>query len=38
MKGPLMDANIVAQKKIQVRLELLMEQEELIWVERARAN
>lgn len=36
-RGPLRDKNIVAQKEIQVRLEL-MEQEELIWIQRACAN
>ena len=33
-----MDDSIAAQKELLVRLELLMEQEEMIWVQRARAN
>ena len=32
------DANIAAQKEILVRLELLLEQEEIFWIQRARAN
>lgn len=37
-RGPLTDENIAAQKEIQVWLELLMEQEEITWIQRARAN
>ena len=37
-RGPLTDDSIAAQKEIVVRLELLMEQEELTWIQRARAN
>ena len=33
-----MDDSIAAQKELLVRLEILMEQEEMIWVQRARAN
>ena len=36
--GPLIDDSVAAQKELLVCLELLMEQEELIWVQRARAN
>ena len=36
--GPLTDDSVAAQKELLVRLELLMEQEELIWVQRAHAN
>ena len=32
------DESIAAQKEILLRLELLLEQEEIIWVQRARAN
>ena len=32
------DESITAQKEIQLRLELLLEQDEIIWVQRARAN
>ena len=37
-RGPLTDESIVAQKEILLQLELLLEQEEIIWVQRARAN
>ena len=37
-RGPLTDKNIVAQKEIQVRLELLMEQEEITWIQSALTN
>lgn len=37
-RGSLTDENLMAQKELLVRLELLMEQEELMWVQRARAN
>jgi hypothetical protein len=37
-RGPLTDDNVVAQKELLVGLELLLEQEELTWVQRARAN
>ena len=37
-RGPQMDDSIAAQKEILVWLELLMEQEELTWIQRARAN
>jgi len=36
--GPLTDESLAAQKEILLRLELLLEQEEIIWVQRARAN
>ena len=32
------DESIATQKEIQLWLELLLEQEEIIWVQRARAN
>ena len=34
----MMDESITAQKEVQLRLKLLLEQEEIIWVQRARAN
>ena len=37
-RGPITDANIAAQKEIMVRLELMLEQEEIHWMQRARAN
>ena len=37
-RGLMTDENLAAQKELLVRIELLMEQEELIWVQRARAN
>jgi len=37
-RGPLMDESLAAQKEILLRLELLLEQEEFFWVQRARAN
>jgi 23S rRNA maturation mini-RNase III len=37
-RGPMMDDSIAAQKEILLRLELLLEQEEIFWVQRARAN
>jgi hypothetical protein len=37
-RGPMSDESVAAQKELLVRLELLMEQEELMWVQRARAN
>lgn len=37
-RGPLTDESIAAQKEILLRLELLLEQEEIFWVQRARAN
>ena len=37
-RGPMSDESVAAQKEFLVRLELLMEQEELIWVQWARAN
>jgi hypothetical protein len=37
-RGPLTDDSVAAQKEILVRLELLMEQEELTWIQRVRAN
>lgn len=37
-RGPLTDDSIAAQKELLVRLELLMEQEELTCLQRARAN
>ena len=32
------DDNLAAQKELLLRIELLLEQEELIWVQRARLN
>ena len=37
-RGPMMDDSIIAQKEILLQLELLLEQEEIFWVQRARAN
>ena len=37
-RGPMTDANIESQKEIMVRLELMLEQEEIHWLQRARAN
>jgi len=37
-RGLMTDASLAAQKEILLRLELLLEQEEIIWVQRARAN
>ena len=37
-RGPLMNESLAAQKEILLRLELLLEQEEIFWVQRARAN
>jgi len=37
-RGPLTDEAIAAEKEFLLRLELLMEQEEITWVQRARAN
>lgn len=37
-RGPMTDDSIAAQKEILLRLELLLEQEEIFWVQRARAN
>lgn len=37
-QGSLTDANIQSQKELMVRIELLLEQEEITWVQRARAN
>jgi hypothetical protein len=37
-RAPLSDANISSQKEIMLRLELLLEQEETYWLQRARAN
>jgi hypothetical protein len=37
-RGPLTDENLVAQKELLLRIELLLEQEELVWVQRARLN
>jgi len=37
-RGPLTDDSLAAQKEILLRLELLLEQEEIYWVQRARAN
>ena len=36
--APMTDESIATQKEILLRLELLLEQEEIIWVQRARAN
>lgn len=37
-RGPLTVETLAAQKEILLRLELLPEQEEIFWVQRARAN
>jgi ribonuclease HI len=37
-RGPMTEANTEAQKEIMVRLELMLEQEEIHWFQRARAN
>ena len=37
-RGPMTDDSIAAQKEILLRLELLLEQEEIFWVQRARVN
>lgn len=36
--GPMMDESIAAQKEVLLQLELLLEQEEIYWVQRARTN
>lgn len=37
-RGPMSDESTAAQKEILLQLELLLEQEEIVWVQRARAN
>jgi hypothetical protein len=37
-RGPLTDESIAAQKEILLQLELHLEQKEIYWVQRARAN
>jgi hypothetical protein len=37
-RGPLTNENLVAQKELLLRIELLLEQEELVWVQCARLN
>ncbi|XP_039797761.1 uncharacterized protein LOC120662746 [Panicum virgatum] len=37
-RGPISEESTAAQKEILLRIELLLEQEELEWVQRARAN
>jgi hypothetical protein len=37
-RGPLTNENLVAQKELRLRIELLLEQEELVWVQCARLN
>ena len=37
-RGPVTDANMASQKEIMVRLELMLEQEEIYWTQRASAN
>jgi predicted RNase H-like nuclease (RuvC/YqgF family) len=37
-RGPMSAANSESQKEIMVRLELMLEQEEIYWLQRARAN
>jgi hypothetical protein len=37
-RGPLTDETLAAQKEIFLQLQLLLEQEEIFWVQRARAN
>lgn len=35
-RGPMTDANTKSQKEIMVRLQLMLEQEEIYWMQRAR--
>jgi hypothetical protein len=37
-RGPMSDDNMAAQKELLLSIELLMEQEELVWIQRARLN
>lgn len=37
-RGPMTDESIAAQKEVLLCLELLLEQEEIFWVQRAKAN
>jgi len=37
-RGPSTDESLGTQKEILLQLELVLEQEEIIWVQRARAN
>jgi hypothetical protein len=37
-RGPMTETNAESQKEIMVRLELMLEQEEIYWLQRARAN
>ena len=37
-RGPLTDDNLVAQKELLLRIELLLEQEELDWIQHAPLN
>jgi len=37
-RGPMSDESLATQKEILLQLELLLEQEEIVWVQRARAN
>jgi hypothetical protein len=38
MAGPLSDEAVSKQREIQLKMENLLEQEELYWVQRGRAN
>jgi len=37
-RGPMIDESIATQKEILLQLELQLEQEEIYWVQRARAK
>jgi len=37
-RGPMTDENLAEQKELLLRIELILEQEEIYWVQRARAN
>lgn len=37
-RGPMTNENLAEQKELLLQIELLLEQEEIIWVQRARAN
>ena len=37
-RGPMTDENLAEQKELLLRIELILEQEEIYWVQRARGN
>ena len=37
-RSPMTDENLARQKELLLNIELLLEQEEIYWVQRARAN